>query len=66
MCLQFKKVHAGLDEKHNEPGLIYWHGDIAQPKIAITFDDGSNVQVAIRCGQFLDISDYKRKWLGYE
>lgn len=24
------------------PGLLYWHGDRAQPKIALTFDDGPN------------------------
>jgi len=36
------KVYAVLDKKHNIVGLVYWHGDIGQPKIALTFDDGPN------------------------
>jgi peptidoglycan/xylan/chitin deacetylase (PgdA/CDA1 family) len=36
------RVYAGLDKKHNIAGLVYWHGDISQPKIALTFDDGPN------------------------
>ncbi len=36
------KGYAGLDKKHNITGLVYWHGDISQPKIALTFDDGPN------------------------
>jgi len=42
LILSVNKVYAGLDKKHNEAGLVYWHGDIAQPKIALTFDDGPN------------------------
>ena len=36
------RVYAVLDKKHNIVGLVYWHGDIGQPKIALTFDDGPN------------------------
>lgn len=31
-----------MDKKHNIPGLVYWHGEISQPKVALTFDDGPN------------------------
>lgn len=36
------RAYAGLYKKHNIVGLVYWHGDINQPKIALTFDDGPN------------------------
>ena len=36
------RAYAGLYKKHNIAGLVYWHGDINQPKIALTFDDGPN------------------------
>ncbi|MGA2775784.1 MAG: polysaccharide deacetylase family protein [Candidatus Omnitrophota bacterium] len=42
LILSVNKVYASLDKKHNEVGLVYWHGDIDQPKIALTFDDGPN------------------------
>lgn len=42
LILSVNKVYASLDKKHNEAGLVYWHGDIGQPKIALTFDDGPN------------------------
>ncbi len=42
LVLSVNKACAGLDKKLNEPGLVYWHGDINQPKIALTFDDGPN------------------------
>ena len=41
-ALLTSRVYAGLDKKHNIAGLVYWHGDISQPKIALTFDDGPN------------------------
>jgi len=42
LILSANKAYAGLDKKRNELGLVYWHGDINQPKIALTFDDGPN------------------------
>lgn len=42
LILSVNKAYAGLDKKRNEAGLVYWHGDINQPKIALTFDDGPN------------------------
>ncbi len=42
LILSVNKAYAGLDKKRNEVGLVYWHGDINQPKIALTFDDGPN------------------------
>lgn len=42
LMLSIRQAHAGLDKRHNEPGLVYRHGDITQPKIALTFDDGPN------------------------
>jgi len=36
------RAYAGLDKKRNIIGLVYWHGDISQPRIALTFDDGPN------------------------
>lgn len=40
--LSASKAHAGLDKKQNIVDLVYWHGDMSQPKIALTFDDGPN------------------------
>ena len=40
LILSVNKAYAGLDKKRNEMGLVYWHGDPNQPKIALTFDDG--------------------------
>ena len=31
-----------LNRKRNRPGTLYWHGDISQKKVALTFDDGPN------------------------
>ena len=42
LILSVNKAYAGLDKKQNIPGLVYWHGDINQPKVALTFDDGPN------------------------
>jgi peptidoglycan/xylan/chitin deacetylase (PgdA/CDA1 family) len=42
LILSVNKAYAGLDKKRNEMGLVYWHGDPNQPKIALTFDDGPN------------------------
>jgi len=39
-------------KKQNKIGIIYWHGDSAQKKIALTFDDGPQ---ALYTPQILDI-----------
>jgi peptidoglycan/xylan/chitin deacetylase (PgdA/CDA1 family) len=31
-----------LVAKTNQPGVIYWHGDLSEHKVALTFDDGPN------------------------
>jgi len=31
-----------LHARINRPKLLYWHGDVAEKKIALTFDDGPN------------------------
>jgi polysaccharide deacetylase family sporulation protein PdaB len=31
-----------LGARTNRPGIIYWHGDPAERKVALTFDDGPN------------------------
>lgn len=33
-------AEANLHRKQNREGIVYWHGDSAQKKIALTFDDG--------------------------
>src|SRR5262249_32084192 len=33
---------ANLSKHKNRPGVVYWHGDPDEPKIALTFDDGPN------------------------
>jgi len=40
----FLLVHAisPLGAHINQPGLIYWHGDTSEKKVALTFDDGPN------------------------
>jgi len=40
--LSTSRVYAGLDKKRNIDGLVYWHGDISRPNVALTFDDGPN------------------------
>jgi len=35
-------VRADLNKHKNKPGIVYWHGDPLQNKIALTFDDGPN------------------------
>ena len=42
LYLSTNQAYAGPDKKHNITGLVYWHGDSTQPKIALTFDDGPN------------------------
>jgi len=42
LILYVNKIYASLDKKRNEAGLVYWHGDIQQHKVALTFDDGPN------------------------
>lgn len=31
-----------LYKKRNRPGVVFWHGDPTQKKVALTFDDGPN------------------------
>ncbi|MCX5712441.1 MAG: polysaccharide deacetylase family protein [Candidatus Omnitrophica bacterium] len=40
--LSTSKSYAGLDREHNITGLVYYHGDKNQAKVALTFDDGPN------------------------
>jgi len=42
LILSVNKAYAGLDKERNKVGVVYWHGDMNQPKIALTFDDGPN------------------------
>lgn len=35
-------LNADLNKHRNKPGVVYWHGDPAEKKIALTFDDGPN------------------------
>ena len=35
-------AYTPLHAKINRPRIIYWHGDLAEKKIALTFDDGPN------------------------
>lgn len=34
--------YANMNKRPNLDGLVYWHGDQGEPKIALTFDDGPN------------------------
>ena len=34
--------YANMNKRPNLDGLVYWHGDQSEPKIALTFDDGPN------------------------
>jgi len=36
------KAHAVLDKTKDKIGVVYWHGNPAERKIALTFDDGPN------------------------
>ena len=44
LCFGFLMVlnnaEANLHKKKNKDGIVYWHGDSARNKIALTFDDG--------------------------
>lgn len=42
MVLSTNETQADLHKKRNRIGVIYWHGDAKQSKIALTFDDGPN------------------------
>ena len=46
------QAEANLGKKQNKIGVVYWHGDINQKKIALTFDDGPNQPYT---SQILDI-----------
>ncbi len=41
MAVPFASIRS-LGAKTNRPGIIYWHGDPAEHKVALTFDDGPN------------------------
>lgn len=41
-ALSLGKAYAGVEKDQNIPGLVYWHGDINKPQVALTFDDGPN------------------------
>lgn len=45
-------AQANLHRKRNKEGVVYWHGDSTQKKIALTFDDGPH---DIYTPQILDI-----------
>lgn len=44
LALAFLPTHLlnNLNAKTNKSGIIYWHGDPSENKIALTFDDGPN------------------------
>jgi len=48
----FNQAEANLGRKQNKVGVVYWHGDLNQKKIALTFDDGPNEPYT---SQILDI-----------
>ncbi len=37
-----KNTHAVLDKTKDKVGVVYWHGNPSERKIALTFDDGPN------------------------
>jgi peptidoglycan/xylan/chitin deacetylase (PgdA/CDA1 family) len=52
VIVPFNQAEANLGKKKNKVGVVYWHGDINQKKIALTFDDGPNEPYT---SQILDI-----------
>lgn len=52
IVLSTNETQADLHKKRNKIGVIYWHGDVNQNKIALTFDDGPNEPYT---SQILDI-----------
>ena len=42
MALVANVSYANMNNRPNLDGLVYWHGDQSEPKIALTFDDGPN------------------------
>lgn len=50
--LSLNEAQADLYKKRNKIGIVYWHGDTEENKIALTFDDGPN---PIYTSQILDI-----------
>lgn len=42
MALVANVSYANMNNRPNLDGLVYWHGDQSEPKIAFTFDDGPN------------------------
>ena len=41
-CIFIFCNQALANKNFNESGIVYWHGDVNQKKIALTFDDGPN------------------------
>lgn len=56
VCFSFlmmlSTAEANLHKKKNRDGVVYWHGDSSQNKIALTFDDGPQ---SVYTPQILDI-----------
>lgn len=52
IVISVNQVQAGLHRKRNKVGVVYWHGDLGERKIALTFDDGPNEPYT---SQILDI-----------
>lgn len=52
LVTSLNQAQADLHRKHNKIGVVYWHGDVSQKKIALTFDDGPNEPYT---SQILDI-----------
>ena len=50
--MNISTAETNLHKKKNKEGVVYWHGDLAQNKIALTFDDGPQ---AAYTPQILDI-----------
>ena len=52
VVLSINETQVDLHKKRNRIGVIYWHGDVNQNKVALTFDDGPN---ELYTSQILDI-----------
>ena len=52
MVIFLNQAQADLHKKRNKIGVVYWHGDAGERKIALTFDDGPNEPYT---SQILDI-----------
>lgn len=52
IIISVNQARADLHKKHNRIGVVYWHGDLTQKEIALSFDDGPNEPYT---SQILDI-----------